>query len=168
MAAQSFHHRGLTGAVLVLAALLPACASRLHRGSPRQPADSVSTGYSKQARGEVTGSISSIRADSLRDRTATQLEQLIMGRASGVEVLRMGGKISLRVRGAASFMANSEPLYVVDGVKINAPTFSDAMGGINPADVQRIDILKDAAATAIYGTEGANGVVVITTRRGGR
>ncbi len=167
MTAQPLFRRGPACAVLLLVALLSACASGRPRTSARPPVDSISTGYGREARGEVTGSVSSIKADTLHDRSATQLEQLITGRASGVEVLRMGGKISLRIRGAASFMATSEPLYVIDGVQIVSATFSDAMSGINPADVLRIDVLKDAAATAIYGTSGANGVVVVTTRRGG-
>ncbi len=167
MIAQSLCRRGLAGAILLLAVLTPGCATRSRAPAHPQPADSVSMGYSKEARGQVTSSVSSASADTLHDRTAATLEQLAM-RLSGVEVLQLGGgRISLRVRGSSSFMMTTEPLYVVDGVRINAPSFSDAVGGINPADVVRIDVLKDAAATAIYGTEGANGVVVITTRRGG-
>ncbi len=167
MTAQSLCRRGLAGAILLVVALTPGCASRTHPAARPQPSDSVSTGYTKEARGEVISSVSSARADTLHDRTAATLEQMAM-RLSGVEVLQLGGgRISLRVRGSSSFMMTTEPLYVVDGVRINAPSFSDAVGGINPADVVRIDVLKDAASTAIYGTEGANGVVVVTTKRGG-
>ncbi len=158
--------RCLAGATVVLVALGSGCASRTHATARPQPADSVSTGYGREARGEVTSAVSSTRSDSLHDKTATTLEQMAM-RLSGVEVIQLGGgRVSLRVRGASSFSGGTEPLYVIDGVRINAPSFSDAVGGINPGDVIRIDVLKDAAA-AIYGTEGANGVVVITTRRGG-
>lgn len=165
MTAEPILRRGLAGAVLVLAALAPGCASRQHAARP-QPTDSVSVGYGQQSRKDVTTAVSSVQTDPRRDNSV-QIEQLILGRVSGVEVLRTGdGRVSLRIRGASSFMASSEPLYVIDGVKVHAETFSDAMGGINPADVVRIDVLKDAGATAIYGTEGGNGVVMITTRHG--
>ncbi len=166
MAAQPMYRRGLAGAVLVLAALAPGCASRQHASARAQPTDRVSMGYGQQSRKDVTSAVSSVQTDPRRDN-AVQIEQLILGRVSGVEVLRLGdGRVSLRIRGASSFMASSEPLYVIDGVKVHADTFTDAMSGINPADVVRIDVLKDAGATAIYGTEGGNGVVMITTRHG--
>ncbi len=159
--------RELTAAALLVVALTAGCASHVRPPAGPQPADSVSTGYTKEARGDLTSAVSSVRADTLHDQTAVTLEKLAM-RLSGVEIIQLGGgRISLRVRGAASFMANSEPLYVIDGVRVSAASFSDALGGVNPADVVRIDVLKDASSTAIYGTEGANGVVVITTRRGG-
>ncbi len=166
MAAQSLVQRGLAGAVLVFAALAPACATGHRHVSAATPADSVQVGYGQQSRRDVTTAVSSVEADPKRDVSAFQLEQLIQGRVAGVEILRVdGSRISLRIRGASSFMASSEPLYVIDGVKVHAETFSDAMAGINPADVARIDVLKDAGATAIYGTEGANGVVLVTTKR---
>ncbi len=166
MTAQSLCHRGLAGAVLVLAALAPGCATGRQHASAAQPSDSVQVGYGQQSRRDVTTAVSSVQTDPKRDVAAYQLEQLIQGRVSGVEILRVdAGRISLRIRGASSFMASSEPLYVIDGVKVHAETFTDAMAGINPADVARIDVLKDAGATAIYGTEGANGVVLVTTKR---
>ena len=166
MAAQPVFHRGLAGAVLVLAALTPACASGHHHTSRAQPADSVQIGYGTEARKDVTSAVSSVTTDPKHDAAAYSLEQLIQGRVSGVEIIRVdAGRISLRIRGASSFLASSEPLYVIDGVKVHADTFSDAMAGINPADVARIDVLKDAGATAIYGTEGANGVVLVTTKK---
>ncbi len=167
MAVQPLFHRGLGGAVLVLAALAPAaCAVGHQHASGPQPADSVQVGYGQQSRREVTSAVASVQMDPKRDASAFQLEQLIQGRVAGVEILRVdAGRVSLRIRGASSFLASSEPLYVVDGVKVRAETFTDAMAGINPADVARIDVLKDAGATAIYGTEGANGVVLITTKR---
>lgn len=167
MAAQPLIHRGLAGAVLFLAALAPACASGRNHASAAQPADSVSVGYGQQARKDVTGAVASIDAGSQRDNSALQLEQLIQGRVAGVEIIRVdAGRISLRIRGQNSITSSSEPLYVIDGMKVRAETFTDAMAGINPGDVARIEILKDAGATAIYGTDGANGVVIVTTRRG--
>ncbi len=166
MAAQPMFHRGLAGAALLLAALAPACATGHQHRSAVQPTDSVQVGYGQQSRRDVTSAVSSVQADPKRDASAFQLEQLIQGRVAGVEILRVdAGRVSLRIRGASSFLSSSEPLYVIDGVKVRAATFSDAMAGINPADVARIDVLKDAGATAIYGTEGANGVVLVTTKR---
>ncbi len=169
MAAEPVLHRGLAGAVLVLAALLPACASGHRHASAAQPADSLQVGYGQQARKDVTGAVTSIETASQRDNSALQLEQLIQGRVAGVEIVRLdGARISLRIRGTNSVNSGTEPLYVIDGMKVRAESFTDAMAGINPGDVARIEILKDAGATAIYGSEGANGVVLVTTRRGGR
>ncbi len=158
--------RGLAAAALVLAG--SACASSGQRSQTPAP-DTVQVGYGTQARGDVTSSIGSVKPDERRDASATQLDQLLLGRVSGVEIQRLGsGKISLRVRGAASFYMSSEPLYVIDGTPIPANNFTDAVSGLTAEQVLRIDVLKDAAATAIYGTQGANGVVLITTKRGGR
>ncbi len=167
MAAEPDLRRGLAGAVLVLVALLPACASGHSHASAAQPADSVQVGYGQQARRNVTGAVSSIETESQRDNSALQLEQLIQGRVAGVEIIRLdAARISLRIRGTNSVNSGTEPLYVIDGMKVHAESFTDAMAGINPGDVARIEILKDAGATAIYGSEGANGVVLVTTRRG--
>lgn len=167
MAAQFLYRRAISGGLLLLCALSAACASGHGRGSRAQPQDSVSVGYGKQSRKDVTGAVSSIDTESQRNNSAMQLEQLIQGRVSGVEVIRVdAGRISLRIRGASSLNSTTEPLYIIDGMKVHAESFTDAMAGINPADVASIEILKDAGATAIYGSEGANGVVIVNTRRG--
>ncbi len=167
MAAQPKYRRAAAGALVLFAGLGAACASGHGHGSGAQPQDSVSVGYGKQARKDVTGAVSSIDTQSQRNNSAMQLEQLIQGRVSGVEIIRVdGARISLRIRGVTSITGSLEPLYIIDGMKVRADTFTDAMNGINPADVASIEILKDAGATAIYGSEGANGVVIVTTRRG--
>lgn len=126
--------------------------------------DEVRVGYGTQDRDEVTGAVSSIRAEDA-GREVTSIIDLIEGRLPGVSVRRLGnGDVSIRVRGAASFMGGGEPLFVIDGRMIMAPAGS-ALMAISPRDVVRIDVLKDAGATAIYGSRGANGVIVITTRR---
>jgi TonB-dependent starch-binding outer membrane protein SusC len=115
--------------------------------------------------GEGTGSVTVIHGDQLRGIPESQVEGMLQGRAAGVQVItRPGGGFSMRIRGPGSFIGDTEPLYVVDGM----PVHSDASRGLywlNPADIQRIEILKDAGAAAIYGMRGANGVVLITTRR---
>jgi len=140
----------------------------------------VVTGYSTQQRKAISGSIVSLNASALKDIPGSSFNQLLQGKASGVQVLSNtgvpGGSITFRVRGSNSINASVEPLYIVDGVFIsNSESISTGMGGqaqsnpladINPSDIENLVILKDANATAIYGSLGANGVVIITTKRG--
>ncbi|GGG33822.1 SusC/RagA family TonB-linked outer membrane protein [Hymenobacter glacieicola] len=132
----------------------------------------VVVGYGTQRREDVTGAIASVTEQEIKTQPVTGLDQAMQGRAAGVQVSQNsgapGGGVSIRVRGVGT-VGNSEPLYVVDGV----PFYSDGDGQngnylnlINPNDIASIDILKDASATAIYGSRGANGVVIITTKRG--
>lgn len=124
----------------------------------------VVIGYGTQQKKDITGSVALVGSDDLANRPNTQIGNLIQGKAAGVKVISSSGKpsqgFSIRVRGTNSINAGSEPLYVVDGV----PT-SDTRS-INPSDIESLSILKDASSAAIYGAQGANGVVLITTRRG--
>tara|TARA_B100000809_G_scaffold266516_1_gene329617 strand:- start:7462 stop:10419 length:2958 start_codon:yes stop_codon:yes gene_type:complete len=124
----------------------------------------VVVGYGSQQKKDITGSVSIIGAEALESRPNTQVGALIQGRAPGVQVLSSSGKpsqgLSIRIRGTNSINAGSEPLYVLDGV----PTTDTR--SINPSDIESISILKDASSAAIYGAQGANGVVIITTKRG--
>jgi TonB-linked SusC/RagA family outer membrane protein len=124
----------------------------------------VVVGYGTQKKKDLTGSVSLIKSDDLKNRTNTQIGNLIQGQATGVQVLNSSGKpgqgLSIRIRGTSSILSGSEPLYVVDGV----PTTDTR--SINPADVESITVLKDAASAAIYGASGANGVVLLTTKKG--
>ncbi len=164
MAAESLV-RGLAAAAFLLAGA--ACASNPRHSEEAVP-DTVQVGYGAMAREDITSAITSLPADARGDVVQTEMEQLIQGRVAGVEVLHnAAGKISLRIRGSSSVYMSNEPLYIIDGMPVHADNFSDAVAGLTPQQVARIDILKDAAATAIYGTAGANGVVVITTKRGG-
>jgi TonB-linked SusC/RagA family outer membrane protein len=121
-------------------------------------------GYGAQEKKDITGAVSLVEGKSFESRPNTQIGDLIQGQAAGVQVLSSSGKpsagISVRIRGTNSINAGSEPLYVVDGV----PTTDTR--SINPANVESISILKDASSAAIYGAQGANGVVIITTKRG--
>ena len=95
-----------------------------------------------------------------------RVEEMLLGRVAGVQVVRTAdGDFTVRVRGAHSFNGNDEPLLVVDGMQIPARGLRRALSGIAPQDVARIEVLKDAGATAAYGSLGANGVIVITTKR---
>ncbi len=139
----------------------------------------VVVGYGEMTKREVTGAISSVGSKDIQNLPVAGLDQAIQGRAAGVLVSSSsgtpGGAISINVRGTASISASNEPLYVVDGMPIySGNTSSAGLGGqvtnvlsqINPNDIESIEILKDAASAAIYGSRGANGVVLITTKRG--
>jgi TonB-linked SusC/RagA family outer membrane protein len=146
----------------------------------RQLEDIVVTGYSTQRKRFIAGAITTIGGDEIKNVPVTGFNQLLQGRSSGVQVAASsgvpGGGITFRVRGSNSINASSDPLYVIDGVFVsNAETIQTSLGSIqqsnplatiNPNDVESITILKDANATAIYGSLGANGVVIVTTRRG--
>lgn len=152
--------------------------------------DVVVIGYGTQKRGDVNGSIASVSSKDIANLPQPSVDQMLQGKAAGVTITtnsgQPGASVSVRVRGITSF-SGSEPLYVVDGVAIdgNAPSQlssnDKALGGlspstqeqtpsvlasINPNDIESIDILKDASATAIYGSRGANGVIIITTKKG--
>ncbi|MDR2817049.1 MAG: carboxypeptidase-like regulatory domain-containing protein, partial [Proteiniphilum sp.] len=143
----------------------------------------VITGYTTQQRRSVSGAITSINlSDGIKETTASGFDQLLQGKVPGVQVLSNtgvpGGGVIFRVRGSNSVNAGVDPLYIIDGVFIsNRNLVSTNMGGqsqsnpladINPSDIENITVLKDANATAIYGSLGANGVVIITTKRGKR
>ena len=121
----------------------------------------VAIGYGTMKRKDLTGSVASIKSDDLR-APVLQFYQAIQGRATGVFVsnnqAQPGGNVTVRIRGTNSINGGNEPLYVVDGVI--------GGGAVNPSDIETIDILKDASSTAIYGSRGANGVIIITTKTG--
>jgi TonB-linked SusC/RagA family outer membrane protein len=125
----------------------------------------VVVGYGTQQKSQVTGAISSISAKEISELPITSPQQALQGRAAGVEVLNSGNRpgqaVSVRIRGRRSFNAGNDPLYVVDGIPL-----SGDISDINPNDIQSMEVLKDASSTAIYGSRGANGVVIITTKRG--
>jgi TonB-linked SusC/RagA family outer membrane protein len=138
----------------------------------------VVVGYGTQRRGDVTGAIASLNTDQIPTlATSSSAGQLLQGRVAGAQVIQNngapGGGISIRVRGSNSITANSEPLYVIDGVPAyvgngGQDPYQNPLASISPSDIESIDVLKDASATAIYGSRGANGVVLITTRQGRR
>jgi TonB-dependent SusC/RagA subfamily outer membrane receptor len=107
-----------------------------------------------------------LTAEELEGQHYARIEELIEGRVSGVRVIRLpNGEFSLRIRGTSSPSGSNEPLVVIDGMPVPGPQVGAALAGLNPLDVARIEVLKDAQATAFYGMRGANGVLVITTKR---
>ena len=133
----------------------------------------VVVGYGTQRKSSTTGSIVSIKASDLMQTPVVNVAQGIQARASGIQVTQNsgapGGNVSVRIRGTNSINGTSEPLYVVDGIQVsNGGGINDIspLSTINPSDIESIEILKDAGASAIYGSRAANGVVLITTKRG--
>ncbi|UJH90620.1 SusC/RagA family TonB-linked outer membrane protein [Antarcticibacterium sp. 1MA-6-2] len=149
-------------------------------GGENELSEVVLIGYGGQRRSDLTGAISSVSAEELQNVAVTTFEQALQGRAAGVEVTQTtgvpGGETNIRIRGTSSVNASSEPLYVIDGMLVNSNGNEVSMGArgprvgplatINPNDIESIEILKDASATAIYGSRGANGVILITTKKG--
>jgi TonB-dependent starch-binding outer membrane protein SusC len=147
--------------------------------------DVVVVGYGEQERRDVTGAVASVNTDALEDAPVQSIDQMLQGTVAGVQVTQAssapGGGISIRIRGSSSISGSSEPLYVIDGFpiendpdaaspgsggRVTATVPSNPLAALNPNDIESIQVLKDASATAIYGARGANGVVIVTTRRG--
>src|SRR5687767_13272676 len=141
--------------------------------------DVVVTGYGTDERANLSSAIASVSAAQIQGTPSAGVEAALQGQAAGVQVVQNAGNpgvgMTVRIRGAASITASNQPLYVIDGVPLIRDDFSqldvggqDITGvtGINPDEIERVDILKDAAAAAIYGSRGSNGVVMITTKRG--
>ncbi len=133
----------------------------------------VVIGYGTAKKSDLTGSVGSIKVDQLQERPASSLTQAMSGRIAGVQVNtnsgRPGGRTTIRVRGFSSINSSNNPLYVVDGVMLpqgNQTQFSSAIDYINPNDIVSVEVLKDASSTAIYGARGANGVILVTTKKG--
>lgn len=125
----------------------------------------VVVGYGTQKKSDLTGSVSSVKSEVIDKQVVTSVDQALQGRVSGMQITTASGapgsSMTIRIRGGNSINGGNEPLYVIDGI----------IGGgdlsmINPADIQSIEVLKDASSTAIYGSRGANGVVLITTKMG--
>lgn len=124
----------------------------------------VVVGYGTQRKSDLTGSLVSLSAKDFKEQPVTRLDQVLQGRAAGVEVVNNsgapGGDVSIRIRGTNSILGDNNPLYVIDGF-IGAD-----FNNLNPDDIGSIEVLKDASSTAIYGSRGANGVVLVTTKKG--
>ena len=132
----------------------------------RSMSEVVVTGYTTQTRRQFTGSVGKVSGQEVALQPIASFEQLLQGKTTGVLIQSQSGQpgsaAAVTIRGRGSVLGGTEPLYIVDGIQITAADFQ----GINPADIETYNILKDAVATAQYGSRGANGVIVITTRRG--
>ncbi len=145
----------------------------------------VVTGFQVLKKRESTSSIVSLKAEDIIEPVGTSIDQMLQGKVPGMSVMQMtstvGAAPKIRIRGSSTIIGNREPVWVLDGVVLEDPVKLDAtelnsmdrvnlignaISGLNPEDIERIDVLKDASATALYGTKAANGVIVITTKRG--
>jgi TonB-linked SusC/RagA family outer membrane protein len=130
-----------------------------------QLAQVVVVGYGSQEKRDVTGAVSSVKAQDIKQTPTTNAIEAIKGKVPGVDIVTTGFKpgdgVRVRIRGQRSIKASNDPLYVLDGVPM-----AGGIGDLNPADIESIEVLKDASATAIYGSRGANGVVLITSTKG--
>ncbi|WP_324676418.1 TonB-dependent receptor [Hymenobacter sp. GOD-10R] len=146
------------------------------KSSATQLNEAVVVGYGTQAKADLTGSIAQVSGREIENQPVTTFEQAIQGKAAGVFIENSSGKlgqsVKVRVRGTSSVSGGTQPLYVIDGIPIvsesnsgtSAPT--NPIADLNPNDIESINILKDASASAIYGSRASNGVIIITTRRG--
>lgn len=135
--------------------------------------DVVVVGYGQMKRSDLTGSVVSVDDKAIKQSVPTSIDQVLQGRAAGVQIQANsgtpGGNSSIRIRGTNSINLTSQPIFVIDGVVIETSTSDDSsnpLAAINPNDIVSMDILKDASATAIYGSRASNGVIMVTTRRG--
>ena len=145
-----------------------ACHRRVSTVSPAPATDSVATGYGTQPREHVGGAVQTLSARELANLRVRRVEELLAGRVAGVRVIpTANGGFLIRIRGITSRTGETEPLYVVDGMVVQVDP-SQGLNWLNPADIERIDALKDAAETSMYGVRGANGVILIKTKRGSR
>jgi len=132
----------------------------------------VKVGYGTMKRSDLTGAVVSVSSEDIKSSASTSLDQALQGRAAGVLVTQNsgqpGGGVTVQIRGINTLNENNEPLYVIDGIPISGYTGdnTNALAIINPNDISSMEVLKDASATAIYGSRAANGVVLITTNRG--
>lgn len=145
----------------------------------------VVTGYQVIDRKKLTSAVSSVKAEDIMVQGAMSIDQMLQGRIPDMMMMTNSGEVGvvprIRIRGTSTLIGNREPLWVVDGIVQNDPVpispeelndpdyvnrIGNAIAGLNPQDIDRIDVLKDASATALYGTKAANGVIVITTKRG--
>ena len=129
--------------------------------------DVIVIGYGTAKKSDLTGAVERVGGDELSEVASTSVDALLKGRSAGVQVLSNSGRPGegavVRIRGSGSVNANNDPLYVVDGLPVGS---AGNLQQINPADIESIDVLKDASSTAIYGSRGANGVIIITTKKG--
>ncbi len=130
----------------------------------------VVVGYGTQQRKDLTGAISSINEKSIQSVKVSSIDQALQGKISGVQISTTsgapGGNVNVLIRGVSSITGGVQPLFVIDGYPVSNVGIGNPLNTINPSDIESVDVLKDASATAIYGSRGSNGVIIINTKRG--
>ena len=142
-------------------------ACRAYPGGPVLPTpstDDINVGYGTQDRRYVSAAVGQVDGEKLMASSPRTVSDMLVGRFAGVEVYQLAnGRTSIRIRGARSFNASQEPLFVIDGMPQHNGSVS--LADLHPQDVKSIEVLKDASATSVYGSRGANGVILISTKR---
>jgi len=159
------YHPWVFGSLALL--FLTACATAPRSAEQARPSgdEPVDIGYGTVDKGHLTGSVATVQREGQQVHFRTLAEMLL--RVPGIQVIERAGDMSVRIRGTnTSFLANQEPLFVIDGVLLQSGV--GGLSGINPNDVESITVLKDPGETAIYGMRGANGVILIKTRKGSK
>ena len=134
----------------------------------------VAVGYGTMKRSDITGSVVSVNAEDMEQTSAATMDQMLQGRAAGLTMTSnsgaAGASTSIQIRGVNSLNSSNEPVYVIDGSIVRSEagqdTYSNPLDGLNPNDIESIEILKDASATAIYGAQAANGVIIVNMKKG--
>lgn len=134
----------------------------------------VVVGYGTMKRSDITGSVVSVKSEDMEQTSAASMDQMLQGKAAGMQLTSnsgaAGGSTSIQIRGINSLSSSNEPVYVIDGAIVTSDAgsnvYSNPLAGLNPNDVESIEILKDASATAIYGAQAANGVVIVNMKKG--
>ena len=134
----------------------------------------VAVGYGTMKRSDITGSVVSVKADDMQQTSAATMDQMLQGRAAGMQLTSnsgaAGGSTSIQIRGVNSLSSTNEPVYVIDGSIVRSgagdDVYSNPLASLNPNDVESIEVLKDASATAIYGAQAANGVIIVNMKKG--
>lgn len=156
------------GTAAAVAACQPSPATPAPPPTPARDSQLVEVGYGTQARKDVTGAISSMSGEQARRHSPATVAEMLRDRFPGVDVQPLtNGGVSIRIRGRRSLMGSNEPLFVIDGSPV-LNLQGGAITGLEPADIVSIEVLKDAGSTAAYGSRGANGVILITTRKRSR
>ncbi len=154
-----------TGGVLLALAIGACTGNRAPRPATNAEPDTVPIGYGSGQRSTLPGAVGSVTAEDVKNAHYTRVEEMIDSRIAGVEVTRKpNGDYSIRIRGTTSFTGSNEPLVVIDGMAASQASTAAALAGLDPYEVERIDVLKDAGAS-MWGVRGAAGVILITTKR---
>lgn len=159
-----FAPRDASAVVILVLAACHSTPSGTSRPTPSPAPTTVQVGYGSQDKRDVTAAVNSASGEKMRSNSPRTVVDMLVGRFPGVEVRQLSnGTASIRIRGSRSFRSSEEPLIVVDGIpQISG---SQALIDLSPHDVESIEVLKDAAATSVFGSRGANGVILISTRR---
>jgi TonB-dependent SusC/RagA subfamily outer membrane receptor len=157
---------------LALLSLTALSTGACHRSTPQAPApfhdDTVELGYGARERDEVGGAVQTVTPAEIAQQRVKRVEELLAGRVAGVRVLpTQNGGFTIRIRGTNTLGTDTEPLFVIDGMPITLLP-GEGLNWLSPADILRIDVLKDPAETSMYGVRGANGVIVIKTKGASR